>query len=470
MLDNLKEKWPEILDYLKKEYDIQDITFETFILPLNVQYYKDGLVKLVFTGNSGSSGLQYIKKKYFDFLKLSLAHFLGENTDLQILLPGDASLEDSSDESDEENAANSEDLILERRILEANLDKKYTFDSFVVGNNAIAQATSLAVADSPGEAHNPLFIFGGVGLGKTHLMQSIGNYVLKSNPNSKVLYTTTESFTNEIVDLLGKQKKDQDEIIQFRKKYRNVDVLLIDDIQFISGKDRTQEELFNIFNELFLKHKQIVFTSDRKPNEIEDIADRLTTRFQQGLTVDIHSPDYETRMAILKKHALSKGIKVTDDKEDVDNANLLEALDYIATNFVSNVRELEGSLNNVIAFSKVNRVPITKEFAMETLKVDTPEEKITCQSIINTVAEHYQISAADICSKKRSSDVAFPRQVCMYLCRVYTDEKLETIAKYLRKKNHATVSYGYNEIKKAMETDPSIKATIEVLKKKINPN
>ena len=175
-------------------------------------------------------------------------------------------------------------------------------------------------------------------------------------------------------------------------------------------------------------------------------------------------------MAILKKHALSKGIKVTDDKEDIENANILEALDYIATNFSSNVRELEGSLNNIIAFSKVNRVPITKEFAMETLKVDNSEEKITCQPIINTVAEHFQISASDICSTKRSSDVAFPRQICMYLCRIYTDEKLETIAKYLKKKNHATISYGYNEIKKAIENDPSTKNTIDVLKKKINPN
>lgn len=469
MLNIVKEKWPEILDFFQKEYDIQYITFQTFILPLNVHSYKDGLVKLVFTGQSGSNGLQYITKKYSDFLKISISVVIGENVELKIILPEDAEL-DEENLNDNDASTISEDILLDKRIQEAHLDKKYTFDSFVVGNNAVAHATSLAVADSPGEAHNPLFIYGGVGLGKTHLMQSIGNFVLKSDSNSKVLYTTTESFTNEIVDLLGKPNKNQDEIIEFRKKYRNVDVLLIDDIQFISGKDRTQEELFNIFNELFLKHKQIVFTSDRKPNEIEDIADRLTTRFQQGLTVDIQSPDYETRMAILKKHALSKGIKVTDDKEDIENANILEALDYIATNFSSNVRELEGSLNNIIAFSKVNRVPITKEFALETLKVDNSEEKITCQTIINTVAEHFQISASDICSTKRSSDVAFPRQICMYLCRIYTDEKLETIAKYLKKKNHATISYGYNEIKKAIENDPSTKNTIDVLKKKINPN
>lgn len=468
MLDILEKKWPEILDFLKNEYGIQDIAFGTFILPLNVKSYKDGLVTLVFTGNSGSSGLQYINKRYFDFLKVSISVVLGEEVDLQIILPGDFS--DDEEETESISSINSEDILLEKRILESHLDKKYTFDSFVVGNNAVAQATSLAVADAPGEIHNPLFIYGGVGLGKTHLMQSIGNYVLKANSKAKVLYTTTESFTNEVIDLLGRQKKNQDEIIEFRKKYRNVDVLLIDDIQFISGKERTQEEIFNIFNELFLKHKQIVFTSDRKPNEIEDIADRLTTRFQQGLTVDIQSPDYETRMAILKNHAISQGIKVTDDKDDFENNNILEALDYIATNFITNVRELEGSLNNVITFSKINRVPITKQFAIDTLKVDNSEEKVTCQTIINTVAEHFQISAADICSTKRSNDISFPRQICMYLCRVYTDEKLETIAKYLKKKNHATISYGYNEIKKSIESDPSIKSTIDILKKKINPN
>ena len=235
MLNIVKEKWPEILDFFQKEYDIQYITFQTFILPLNVHSYKDGLVKLVFTGQSGSNGLQYITKKYSDFLKISISVVIGENIELKIILPEDAEL-DEEELDDNDSSAISEDILLDRRIQEAHLDKKYTFDSFVVGNNAVAHATSLAVADSPGEAHNPLFIYGGVGLGKTHLMQSIGNFVLKTDSNSKVLYTTTESFTNEIVDLLGKPNKNQDEIIEFRKKYRNVDVLLIDDIQFNSGR------------------------------------------------------------------------------------------------------------------------------------------------------------------------------------------------------------------------------------------
>ena len=334
-----------------------------------------------------------------------------------------------------------------------------------------AQVTSLAVADSPGEVYNPLFIYGGVGLGKTHLLQSIGNYILKQDKKAKVLYTDTESFTNEVIDLLRAKQTSQEEIIEFRNKYRNVDVLLIDDIQFISKKDRTQEEIFNIFNNLFLKHKQIVITSDRRPEEIEDIADRLKSRFQQGLTVDMQSPDYETRMAILRKHAESKGYILTDDKDDTFSVNFLKALDYIATHFVSNVRELEGSLNNVIAFSKINNdSEITAEFAAETLKVENKENKITCDYIINIVAEHFQISPADICSKKKSKEIAYPRQVCMYLCRVYTDEKLSTIAAALKKNNHATVSFGYEKIKNEIEEDDNVRNMIDVLKKKINPN
>ena len=465
---NIKEKWPEILDFLKTEYEIQDAPFKTFILPLEIHSFDDENINLIFTGDSGNSGLIYINKRYYDFIVLAISAITGIEYNLNIYLPGSIEEKEEKTEIFSENKEQI-NITLEKRIEESNLDKKYTFETFVVGNNAVAQATSLAVADSPGEAYNPLFIYGGVGLGKTHLIQSIGNFVLNANPKSKVLYTTTESFTNEVIDLLGRQRTNQDDIINFRKKYRNVDVLLIDDIQFISKKDRTQEEIFNTINELLLKHKQIVFTSDRKPEEIEDIADRLTSRFKQGLTVDIQNPDYETRMAILKKHATSHGIVITDNMDDEENVKKLDALDYIATNFTSNVRELEGSLNNVIAFAKISNTPITKEFAKETLKVDNIENKITCDSIISIVAEHFQTTVSDICSPKRSSDIAHPRQICTYLCRIYTDEKLETIAKSLNRLNHATVSHGYEKIKKEIDKDPSLKSTIEVLKKKINP-
>lgn len=462
MLDDLKEKWPEILDFFKQEYDIADVSFKTWILPLKVKSFENNMITLVFPGDSGKTGLQYINKKYLSLLKISIEETLNKELELQIILPDN----DNNEEEKTPSVISSiteEELSLENRILDSNLNKKYTFDSFVVGsNNNIAHVTSLAVAESPGEVYNPLFIYGGVGLGKTHLVQSIGNFVLKNNTNSKVLYTTSESFTNEIVDLLGKKKTSQEEIIEFRKKYRNVDVLLIDDIQFISNRDRTQEELFNIFNELFMKHKQIVITSDKKPKDMEGIAERLISRFEQGLTVDIQNPDYETRMAILKKKAELAGCEVNES-----------VLQYIANHFVSNVRELEGSLTRVITFSKISHNPITVDFASDVLKeLVTPnqEDKITCDYIIDIVADHFQISPSDICSKKKSREFAYPRQICMYLCRVFTDEKLETIGAALKKTNHATVSYGYDKIKAEIETDPATKNLIDILKKKINPN
>jgi len=462
MLDDLKEKWPEILDFFKQEYDIADVSFKTWILPLEVESFDNNMITLVFQGESGKTGLQYINKKYLALLKISIEETLNQELELQIILPNET-VSKIEDESSKISSVSQEDISLENRILDANLNKKYTFDSFVVGsNNNIAQVTSLAVAESPGDVYNPLFIYGGVGLGKTHLIQSIGNFVLKNNPSAKVLYTTSESFTNEVIDLLRKKKTNQEEIIEFRKKYRSVDVLLIDDIQFISGRDRTQEEIFNIFNDLFMKHKQIVLTSDKKPKDMEGIAERLISRFEQGLTVDIQNPDYETRMAILKKKAETSGYNIDEG-----------VLQYIANHFVSNVRELEGSLTRVITFSKISHSPITVDFAsgvLQELVAPNQENAITCEYIINIVADHFQISPTDICSKKKSREFAYPRQICMYLCRVFTDEKLETIGAALKKTNHATVSYGYDKIKSEIETDSKTRDLIDVLKKKINPN
>ena len=461
MLEKIKEKWPEILDFLKQELGVTEVSFKTWILPLKVESYEDDVLTLVFPGETKMTGLRYINKKYYPLLKVAIEETMNQEIELAITLSED------SEETDDytEDFVSQEEISLENRIKESNLDKKYTFDSFVVGsNNDIAQVTSLAAAESPGEIYNPLFIYGGVGLGKTHLIQSIGNFVLANDPDAKVLYTTSENFTNEVIDLLGnkKNKTSQEDIIEFRQKYRNVDVLLIDDIQFISNKDRTQEEIFNIYNDLFMKHKQIVFTSDRKPKDMEGIEDRLINRFEQGLTVDIHNPDYETRMAILKEKAKSLGYELDEP-----------VLQYMANNFTSNVRELEGSLTRVISFSKIGRNEITVDFAKDVLKdliSPNQEEKITCENIIDMVAEHFNISVSDICSTKRSKEFTVPRQICMYLCRAYTDDTLESIGTLLKKDNHATVSYGYKKIKKEMANDPTIKNTIDILKKKIIPN
>lgn len=461
MLEKIKEKWPEILDFLKQEFELTDVSFKTWILPLKIKSYDNDVLTLVFSGDTKMSGLLYVNKKYHSLLKIAIEETINQEIGLEITLPNDEEL----DEEFIDSFASQEKISLENRIQEANLDKKYTFDSFVVGsNNDIAQVTSLAAAESPGEIYNPLFIYGGVGLGKTHLIQSIGNFVLANNADAKVLYTTSENFTNEVIDLLGnkKNKTSQEDIIEFRQKYRNVDVLLIDDIQFISNKDRTQEEIFNIYNDLFMKHKQIVFTSDRKPKDMEGIEDRLINRFEQGLTVDIHNPDYETRMAILKEKAKSLGYTLDES-----------VLQFIANNFTANVRELEGSLTRVISFSKIERTEITLDFAKDALKdliSPNQEEKITCENIIDMVAEQYQISVSDICSTKKSKEFTVPRQICMYLCRVYTEDTLDQIALLLKKDNHATVSYGYNKIKKDMEKDMALKSSIEILKKKISPN
>ncbi len=459
MLELLTQKWPEILDFFKQEYDISDVSFKTWILPLKVHSFENNILTLVFPGESGITGLHYINKKYLSLLKISIEEVLDTELDLQIIIPDDETSTSNSVSSIDKD----EDISLDNRIAEANLNKKYTFDSFIVGSsNNMAQVTALAVAESPGEVYNPLFIYGGVGLGKTHLIHSIGNFVLKNNPSAKVLYTTSESFTNEVIDLLTTKQTSQEEIIEFRKKYRNVDVLLIDDIQFISGKDRTQEEIFNIFNDLYMNHKAIVFTSDKKPKDMDGIFERLINRFEQGLTVDIQNPDYETRMAILRKKTESLDCDIEDS-----------VLEYIANNFVSNVRELEGSLTRVVTFSKISRQnPITLDFATGVLKdLISPEEgdKITCDYIINIVADHFQISVSDICSKKKSKEFAYPRQICMYLCRMLTDEKLETIGKALKKDNHATISYGCEKIKNEIDTDPEVKKLIDILKKKIKP-
>ena len=348
-----------------------------------------------------------------------------------------------------------------KKAINSNLNKNYTFDTFVVGsNNILAHDTSLAVAESPGGIYNPLFIYGGVGLGKTHLMQSIGHFVLNKNPNAKVLYTTSESFTNELIETLRNKSGNQQEMSDFRAKYRNVDVLLIDDIQFLQKKESTQEEFFHTFQYLYMHKKAIVISSDRKPKDLEGLEDRLVNRFESGLTVDIQSPNYETRMAILKKKVEVEGIDIPND-----------VLDYISTNVIFNIRELEGSLTKIIAFSKISNQTIDLDFAKDVLKdYISPEEDntITCKKIIEVVADHFGISPNDLASKKRSKEIAYARQVCMYICKTLTDETNKKIGLALHKDNPSTVIYGVNQIKEEMARDINTKNMVEVIIKKLN--
>ena len=343
----------------------------------------------------------------------------------------------------------------------ANLNPKYTFDSFVVGaNNNLAHAASLAVAESPGEIYNPLFIYGGVGLGKTHLMQSIANFILKNNPKAKILYVTSEKFTNELIDAI--RNKNNISTTEFREKYRNNDVLLIDDIQFIIGKESTQEEFFHTFNALHEAKKQIIISSDKPPKEIETLEERLRSRFEWGLTVDIQSPDYETRMAILRKKEEMEGY-------NIDN----EVIKYIATNIKSNIRELEGALTKIVALSKLEKnreINIAlAEKALKDIIAPGDKKEVTPEFIIEVVADHFNLTPLDIISQRRNKEIVYPRQIAMYLCRNMTDTGLQNIGKSLGGRDHTTILHGIDKITADLEGNPTLQNTIDILKKKINP-
>ena len=334
--------------------------------------------------------------------------------------------------------------------------QKYTFDNFVVGNsNRFAQSAALAVAEAPAFAYNPLFLYGGVGLGKTHLMHAIANYIKDNDPSSKIAFLSAETFTNELINSI-KDNKNQ----EFRDKYRNIDVLLVDDIQFIIGKDSTQEEFFHTFNTLHNAGKQIILSSDKPPKEMETLDERFRSRFEWGLMADIQPPDYETRMAILKKN-----VELYD--RNIDD----EILNYIATNVKSNIRELEGALKKVIAASRLNNIELSMNLAEETLKdiisPDTPME-ITPSFIVKVVAEHFGVSQEDIISKKRNSEYVIPRQICMYMIREHTTTSLDNIAKMLNKKDHTTILHGCKKIENEMLKNPDIKNKIDIIKKKMN--
>ena len=366
-------------------------------------------------------------------------------------------------EKDVENAASpASNAVYNINYEKANLNSKYRFDTFVVGgNNKFAHSASLAVAESPGEAYNPLYIYGGAGLGKTHLMHSIGHFILDQNPDMKVLYVTSEQFTNEVIESI--RSGNASKMTKLREKYRTVDVLLIDDVQFIIGKESTQEEFFHTFNVLHSAGKQIILSSDKPPKEMEILEERFRSRFEWGLIADIQPPDYETRMAILKKNA-----------ENYNKVINEEIFQYIATNIKSNIRELEGAYNKVIAYAKLNKkVEITLENVEEALKdIISPNEvkQVTPQLIVDVVAEHFGISPEDIVSKRRNSEFVQPRQICMYLCRQLTPESLQSIGKALGKKDHTTVIHGIEKITEEIKVNEELKNRIEIITKKINPS
>ena len=449
-MDIIIEKWEEILYTVKLEHELSDVSFNTWIKPLKVHIIENSTITILVP--SEQMGLNYISKKYTLPIKVAVAEITGLDYNIEFILPEQAkTIEKSMPPAS----------TLNENLEKANLNPKYTFDTFVVGgNNNFAHAASLAVAESPGEMYNPLFIYGGVGLGKTHLMHSIAHFILERNPLSKVLYVTSESFTNELIEAI--RNGNNTAMTKFREKYRNIDVLLIDDIQFIIGKESTQEEFFHTFNDLHGSKKQIIISSDKPPKEIQTLEGRLRSRFEWGLIADISSPDYETRMAILRKKEELDGYQIDDD-----------VIKYIATNIKSNIRELEGALNKLMAFSNLEKREITVGLAEEALKdIISPDEnrEITPELIIDIVAEHFHLRPEDLKGNKRNSEIVFPRQIAMFLCREMTETPLKTIGNIMGKKHHTTIIHGCKNITNEMAKSDNVRNTVEIIKKKINPN
>ena len=461
-MNEVKEKWPEIIDHLRVEHELLNVSFNTWIKPLKVYDVIDDTAYILVNKDSS---VEYIDKKYRLPLMVCIAEITGKEYEIQFVSEDDDKLNEIHNASIDNGQKKKTKSLAEK----AGLNPKYTFDTFVVGgNNNFAHAASLAVAESPGEVYNPLFLYGGVGLGKTHLMHSIAHFILDKNPKKKVLYVTSETFTNELIDALrnGKTAGNESAMLNFRDKYRNIDVLLIDDIQFIIGKESTQEEFFHTFNHLHTLGKQIIISSDKPPKDIETLESRLRTRFEWGLIADISSPDYETRMAILQKKIELDHLEKYNIKNDV--------LDYIAANVKSNIRELEGSLNKLIALYKLNNNnnPIDIALAAEALKdiiSSDNRREVTPELILDIVSDHFGITVADLKSKKRDSEIAVPRQICMYLMRTMTDTALKGIGAVLGGKDHSTVKYGVEKIAKDIESDEMMTNTINIIKKKINP-
>ena len=471
-MDTVKEKWEEIIQKLKVEYFLSNISFETWIRPLEVY---DIVGDTLYLSINFKASIEHIQNKYLLPLKVCIAEVTGVEYDIKFI-PKDIpdsemafyKMENNLNSRQEEPKSKPKNKRINNISEQANLNPKYTFDTFVVGgNNNFAHAASLAVAESPGEVYNPLFLYGGVGLGKTHLMHSVAHYILEKDPSKKVLYVTSETFTNELIDaiLIGKTGNEL-AMTAFRDKYRNNDVLLIDDVQFIIGKESTQEEFFHTFNHLHNAGKQIIISSDKPPKDMETLEARLRTRFEWGLIADISAPDYETRMAILYKK-----IEI-DQLERYNIPN--EVIQYIATNIKTNIRELEGSLNKLIALYRINnnQKEIDIKLAAEALKdLISPNEnrEVTPELIIDVVSEHFNIPISDLKSSKRNAEIANARQIAMYLCRKMTDTPLKTIGLLLGGRDHSTVNHGVDKVANDVEKNETLRNTIDIIKKKINP-
>ena len=437
----LEQIWEEALIMIEEE--TSPVSFATWIQPI------------VPCGIIGNKIILQVKESFLKEI-IEKRHLPLIRTAIKMVTKNEYDIMITTEE--EQNAGNLHNLAAEKPAeneLARNLNPKYVFDSFVVGNsNRMAHAASLAVAESPAQAYNPLFLYGNSGLGKTHLMHSIGHFILDRNPQAKVLYVTSETFTNELINSIQNNKNEE-----FRNKYRNIDVLMIDDIQFISKKEGTQEEFFHTFNALYESNKQIIISSDRPPKEIKTLEDRLRSRFEWGLIADVQPPDYETRIAILKKKAERDNLTVPDD-----------VMAYIAKNIASNIRELEGALTRIVAFATLTNQDISIALAENSLKDIFSENSatpLTPELIQQVVAEYYNIRVEDIQGSKKPKNIAFPRQVSMYLCRKLLDISLPKIGESFGGRDHTTVIYAISKIEKQLESDEGLQKTVHALEKEI---
>ncbi len=438
---NLHETWDETLKLIKTE--LTEVSYNTWLKSLEPISIKG---KRIILGVPNDFNKGILETRYITLINNAVKQITSQDFKIEFVIPGSDDFNNLSKGSDTK----------EVNLFEApNLNPKYVFDTFVIGNsNRFAHAASLAVAETPAKAYNPLFIYGGVGLGKTHLMHAIGHYILSQNPNTKVVYVSSEKFTNELINSIKDDKN-----VEFRNKYRTIDVLLIDDIQFIAGKERTQEEFFHTFNALHEANKQLIISSDRPPKEIPTLEDRLRSRFEWGLITDIQPPDFETRIAILRKKAELENINITN-----------EVLHFIAKKIKSNIRELEGALIRITAYSSLTNKEVSIDLANEALKdiiSSSKPKQITISYIKDIIAQQYNVKVEDLNSKRRVRSITYPRQVAMYLCRELTDLSLPKIGEDFGGRDHTTVIHAYDKIRKDMESNSDFKSKVEKILKEI---
>lgn len=445
MNEDLNELLNRAKELLKDE--MSEVSHKTWIEPLKIDSITDNNVILV---SDEIFKRNFVDAKFHDLIMNTFSVLLQKNCTLSIICKDpNEETEEKIEEPEEINTSKSFNNSFKN--INYSLNPKYTFSTFVVGdNNRFAHAASLAVAECPATAYNPLFLYGGVGLGKTHLMHAIGNEVLLNNNNAKVLYVTSEKFTNEFIDALKNASTEK-----FRQKYRNIDVLLIDDIQFIAGKERVQEEFFHTFNALYEEGKQIIISSDKPPRDIQFLEDRLKSRFEWGLLADISCPDYETRLAILRKKAQEENIII----EDFILSNIANKID-------SNIRELEGVFNKIVARASLTHSPITIELAeniINEFKYEN-EKVISCDFIKETVAKYFSINKDDLSGNKRSNDIAFPRQIAMYLCREVANMSYPQIGTDFGGRDHSTVMHACRKIEKEVKEKNNTKLIVDSVK------